>query len=155
MLALNSIILCMSGIVFPILWNKYRKLYNSYGILLAIEVVGYTIIGALIYTGIIGNAAYYLLETLLFSTISKNIICGGNRLRSIRYNSEQLRERYDNNSTIVSNSSSLIGFSISIIITIPVNISFILITLGVCIDNIFYYSAYRKSLSNLRIKKER
>lgn len=145
MIALNSIIICVSGVIFPILWNKYRRLYNTYSLLLLLEVIGYITIGILIYTGIIGNLAYYLLETFLFATISKNIICGGNRLRSMRYNSEKLREAYDNNSTIVANGSSLIGFGASFLITIPVNVSFILITLGVCIDNIFYYRVYKQN----------
>jgi len=148
MIALNSIIICTAGVLFPILWNKYSKLYKSYGYLLTAEGITYITIGILIVTGCISNTLYYILDTILFSLITKNIICGGNKLRAIRYNSEKIREEYDNNSTIVANFSSLLGFGISFVIMIPSNIAFIFITIGICIDNIFYYKAYKKSLSN-------
>ena len=146
MVALNSIIICIAGVIFPMIWNKHSKLYNTYGYLLLIEVIGYITIGTLICTNLIGNLSYYLLDTFLFAIISKNIICGGNKLRAMRYNSEKTREQYDNNANIVANFSSLLGFGISFLVTIPVNISFVLITFGVCIDNIFYYKAYKQSL---------
>lgn len=146
-IALNSIIMCLTGALFPILWNKYsEKLYRKYGYLLGLEAIAYISIATLILTGTITNKAYYLLDTLLFALISKNIICGGNKLRAKRYNSEDKREKYDNNSTLIANLSSLIGFGISFIFTIPVNIAFILITIGICFDNIFYYKAYRESI---------
>lgn len=146
MIAFNSIIMCLAGVLFPIIWNKYKNLYRIYGKLLLLEGVTYSIIGILIYTNAISNVAYYLLDTFLFAIISKNIICGCNKLRAVRYNSEIIREQYDNNSTIVSNFSSLLGFGISFIITISSSIAFILITIGICIDNIFYYRVYKQSL---------
>lgn len=145
-IAFNSIIMCLAGVFFPIIWNKHNNLYRSYGQLLFAEVIAYSIIGILICTGAISNVAYYLLDTFLFALITKNIICGGNKLRAMRYNSETVREQYDNNSTIVSNFSSLLGFGISFIVTIPVNMAFIFITIGICIDNVFYYKAYKQSL---------
>lgn len=148
MIALNSIVCCIAGVLFPIIWNKYGKLYCTYGYLLFAEVIGYVIIGFLICTGLISNLSYYLLDTFLFVLITRNIICGGNKLRNIRYNQET-RERYDNNSNIVANFSSLLGFGISFLITIPSNIAFVLITIGICVDNIFYYKAYKQSLPNL------
>lgn len=146
MIAFNSIIMCLTGVLFPIIWNKNKNLYKTYGKLLFLEGIAYLIIAILICTGVINNVAYYLLDTFLFALISKNIICGNNKLRATRYNSEELREQYDNNSTIISNFSSLFGFGISFIVIIPVNIAFVLITIGICIDNIFYYKAYKQSL---------
>lgn len=146
MIAFNSIIMCLAGVLFPIIWNKHKNLYRAYGQLLLVEGIVYSIVGILICTSAISNLAYYLLDTFLFALISKNIICGSNKLRAMRYNSEIIREQYDNNSTIVSNFSSLLGFGISFIVTIPVNIAFILITIGICVDNVFYYRVYKQSL---------
>lgn len=147
MVSLNAIILCIAGVLFPVVWNKYsNELYKKYGYLLSMEVIMYTLIVILILIGVIDNRAYYIIDTLLFAIITKNIICGTNRLTALRYNSKDKREKYDNNLNIVANLSSLIGFSISFLVAIPVNIAFILITIGICFDNIFYYQAYRESL---------
>lgn len=146
LIAFNSIILCIAGVCLPIVWNRYTQLYRSFGTLLVIEILAYSIICILICTNAIGNVAYYLLDTIIFSLISKNIICGGNKLRALRYNSATLREQYDNNSTVVANGSSLLGFGVSFMLTIPVNIAFIFITIGICVDNLFYYKAYKNSL---------
>ncbi|NOW85942.1 hypothetical protein B0H39_003823 [Clostridium beijerinckii] len=146
MIAFNSIIMCLAGVLFPIIWNKHKNLYRIYGQLLLLEGIAYSIIGILICTSSISNVAYYLLDTFLFALISKNIICGNNKLRAMRYNSETIREQFDNNSTIISNFSSLLGFGISFVVSIPVNIAFILITIGICVDNLFYYKAYKQSL---------
>lgn len=146
MIALNSIVICLDGVVFPMLWNKCPKLYKSYGYLLSAEGLTYTLIGVLVCLGLISNTLYYVLDTILFSLISKNIICGGNKLRAIRYNNETAREHYDNGSALVANFSSLLGFGVSYVVTLPNSVAFILITIGICIDNVFYYKAYKDSL---------
>lgn len=144
-ISLNAIVMCLVGIVFPILWNKKSDfMYRKYGYLLTIEGISYILLTILFICGLIDSKFYYLLDTLLFAIIAKNIICGGNRLRASRYKNED-REEYDNNSALVSNSSSLIGFTISFLFVIPTNIAFILIAFGIIIDNIFYYKAYKTS----------
>lgn len=137
--------MCLAGIVFPILWNKKSDfMYSKYEYLLTIEGISYILLTILFICGLIDSKFYYLLDTLLFAIIAKNIICGGNRLRASRYKNKD-REEYDNNSALVSNSSSLIGFTISFLFVIPTNIAFILIAFGIIIDNIFYYKAYKTS----------
>ncbi len=139
-------VICVSGILFPLIWNKYSvKLYTKYGHLLGIEAITYTLIAILVLAGSITNKTYYILDTFLFALITKNIMCGANKLRASRYNSDNKRERYDNNSDLISNLSSLMGFGISFIVTIPTNVAFILITIGICFDNIFYFKAYKQT----------
>ena len=139
-ISLESIVTCLAGVIFPTLWKKYSdKLYTKYGYLLTTEGILYTLICILLIGGYINYKAYYILDMLLFVVISKNIICGNNKLKAIRYKGET-REEYDNNINIVSNLSSLIGFTLSFILTIPVSLAFILITIGICFDNIFYYN---------------
>lgn len=117
-------------------------MYKKYGYLLTIEGIAYILLTVLIVLGIINTKFYYLLDTLLFAIVTKNIICGGNRLRASRYKDKD-REEYDNNSVLVANISSLIGFTISFLFKIPVSIAFIIMGFGVIVDNIFYYKAYK------------
>lgn len=149
MISLNSIILCIAGIIVPLLWNKYSDtLYLKYGYLLSIECILYSIIAFLVIFSFITPKAYYILDTFLFAIVTKNIISGNIKLKSLLYKDGQ-REKFDNNSNIASNASSLIGFTISLLIEFPISVGFILITIGICLDNIFYYNVYKKT-----IKKE-
>ena len=45
---------------------------------------------------------------------------------------------------MAANISSMIGFGISAIFTLSMKQAFILSTIGICIDNIFYYSAWKE-----------
>lgn len=151
MISLNLIILSISGIIFPLLWNKYSKLYNLYGFLMISESLGYIILGLLIYNDFITAFVYFIIDTILFALLSKNVACGATKLLSIRYNSEKGREKYDNNSSVVGNFSSLLGFIISFFISIPINYAFILMSIGIIIDNVFYYRVYRKNIKKKEI----
>ena len=142
--ALNSIVICLGGMLFPVLWNKRSdKLYKVYGYLLTTEGILYTLIGFLIVIGAIVPKMYYILDTLLFAIISKNVICGNNKLLAFRYKDN--REEYDNNYNIVANASSLIGFTLNILLSLDTNVAFILLTIGIIFDNIFYYQVYKES----------
>lgn len=149
LISINSIAICLGGIVIPYIWNKYSdKIYSYYGYILFSEIIFYSILVLLILFKIINNKIYYILDTFLFVFITKNIICGNNKLISIKYKNKE-REEYDNNLTIVSNSSSLIGFILSLFFHIDINIAFIFIWIGIVSDNIFYYISYKKSKKEL------
>lgn len=147
MISVNEIAICIAGIFIPIMWNKKsEKLYKTYGFLCNLETVLYIIICIMFLTSFITTKAYYILDTAFFCLVTKNIISGGNKLRAKRYNTEKDREQYDNNSQLVSNASSLIGFIISLVININVNIGFMLLTIGICVDNIFYYIGWKETI---------
>lgn len=88
---------------------------------------------------------YYIVDTILCSILTKNIICGLNKLKIYRYK-DDAREEYDNNVNVACNISSLIGFSISLFLSISKNIAFIFMGIGIVLDNIFYYKAYKLTL---------
>ncbi|QXE20436.1 hypothetical protein [Clostridium sp. 001] len=143
-IAFNSIVVCVSGVIVPTLWNKFSdKIYKEYGHFLIAETIGYIILMLLILNNIISNVAYCILDTFIFSIVSKNLICGNNKLKATRYLKNE-REKFDNNIVVASNGSSLIGFTVSLLFNIPSNIAFILTTIGICIDNIFYFKVYKE-----------
>ncbi|ALR90229.1 hypothetical protein [Clostridium butyricum] len=145
MISLNSICTCAGGIIMSFFWNKYSdKLYKKYGLMLTIEAVIYILLLIMLISYRMNLLAYYILDTLCFSLLTKNIICGGNKLRAKRYDSEIKRTEYDNNSQIAGNISSMIGFFLSAVFEFNMSQAFVLSTIGICIDNIFYYSAWKE-----------
>jgi hypothetical protein len=150
LIAINSMIICIFTIVIGHLWNKYKDiLFNYYLIFLIAEAILYVIavIIATIYNNLIG---FYILDTLIFSAISKNILIGGNTLKAIKYSNKESRNRYDNDIQIYSSIATLLGSSICIIINIPLVISFIFMFLGITLDNIYFGIEYLK----IKNKKE-
>lgn len=147
MISINSIMICVSGIFIPLLWNKYsERLYKTFGTLCNLETLLYAIICIMYLMSFITTKAYYILDTIFFCLVTKNMICGGNRLRAKRYNSEDKREEYDNNVQLVSNISSLIGFFISIMVNMKISVGFIFITVGICADNFFYHNGWKETI---------
>jgi hypothetical protein len=133
------------------LWNTYgNKLYRHYPVFLLFEGLFYTIITILMLTGIMSQKIYYIADTLIFAFITKNIVFGDNKLKVLRYEGE-LRNKFDNNSTIVINGACLIGFAISFVAGIPEIIAFIFLVIGMSVDNIFYYKAYRESKNKINV----
>lgn len=147
MISINSIAICITGILIPIMWNKKsEKLYKTFGALCNLETILYIIICIMYLMSFITTKAYYILDTVFFCLVTKNMICGGNKLRAKRYNTEDKREEYDNNVQLVTNISSLIGFLISLITNMNVSAGFILITIGICADNFFYYNGWKETI---------
>lgn len=144
-IAMNSIILCLATIIFGSVWERIGdKFYKHYGTLLISESVFYIALITLVLTNSISYKFYYLIDTLLFTFITKNIIFGGNKLKSKRYKDSD-RNSFDNNSTIVNNIASLLGFTISLLLNIDKTIAFLFMGIGVSVDNVFYYRAYKKT----------
>ena len=145
MISINSIVICIAGMTFPMMWNRYsERLYKKFGYMLTTEGILYIILTAAFITGFVTTKAYYIIDTLLYAVISKNILCGCNKLRVLRYKGNE-RETYDNNSNIIANFSSLIGFVLSSIIALDFYMSFVIMCFGAIVDNIFYYKAYKNT----------
>lgn len=151
-IALNQIVNCLSIVVLGSLWNKKsEKLFKYYPGF----CVGETILGicSTIWATTTDNImAYYIIDTLIFAIVTRNICCGGVKLRAIRHNTEEDREHFDNNN----NSSSAIATIIGSVIAMMLNLDFAtmlwLATLGNAIDNVFYIFIYRSTNSDKHAK---
>lgn len=137
-IAVSQIINCISIVIFGSLWNKYSdKLFQYYHLF----CIGETLLGVLstIFAIITKNiVSYYILDTLIFSIVTRNICCGGVKLKAIRYNSEELREKFDNNNNSASAIATILGSLMAIKLNLNFEIMLCIATIGNAIDNIFY-----------------
>lgn len=149
-IALNQIINCLSIIIIGAIWNrKSKKLFNLYPLYCILE----TLVGIVttVYVIISKNiVVYYILDTLVFAIITRNIICGGIKLRAIRYDTEDKREHFDNNNNSMSAIATILGSVIAMFLTLNFNTMIILATIGNCIDNIFYIVIWYKTNKQLK-----
>lgn len=145
LIALNQIINCVSIIIFGWAWNKKsEKLFKFYPAYCILE----TILGILTTIYVITSkdiVAYYLLDTIVFAVVTRNICCGGVKLRAIRYNSEEKREHFDNNNNSASSLATILGSIIAIFLNLDFATMICLATFGNAIDNIFYIFIFLKT----------
>lgn len=143
MLAANQIIECLSIVFFGELWKRNKKLFKHYPTFCVIETIAS--IGLAVYTVTTHNmVGYYILNTLIYAIFTRNIICGGIKLKAIRYSSEEQRERFDNNNNSVSSIATILGSLIAMVLNLSFSAMIIIAILGSTIDNIFYIYIYRK-----------
>lgn len=142
MIALANIIDCVSVIIFGSIWNKWSdKLFPFYPHFCIAETV--VTIGIAVWVLTSGHlAAYYMLSTIEMAIITRNMVCGGNRLQIIRYKTETEREHYKNNDNSAHALATIIGSCIAMIIHLPFSVMLVLATFGNCIDNIMYLFIY-------------
>lgn len=142
-IALNQIINCVSIILIGSLWNKKSdNLFKHYPTFCISE----TLLGVLstIWVIVSNNiVAYYIIDTLIFAIITRNICCGGVKLKAIRYNSEEKREQFDNNNNSSSAIATIIGSVIAMMLNLDFTIMLCIATFGNAIDNIFYLFIYK------------
>lgn len=152
-LSFASLANCILASIITKLWlKKSKKLYYFYGVMLGVEVIVYGILTVAFLGGAASPSMYYMGDAILNAVITRNIICGGTRLKALRYEGEE-REEYDNKNNYYSYITSIIGFAISSFITFSTPIGFILMFIGIAIDNIFYYQAFKEEKSK-EIQKE-
>lgn len=142
--ALNQIINCISIVLLGSLWNKKSdKLFNYYPLF----CIGETILGicSTVWATTTNNImAYYLIDTMIFAVITRNICCGGVKLRAIRYRTEKDRERFDNNNNSASAIATIIGSIIAMVLDLDFSIMLWIATFGNAIDNIFYIFIFKE-----------
>ena len=141
-LAVNQIVNCLSIIIFSRLWNKYSdKAFRFFPMYCIIEWV--TTIGTVLYYVITKSiVGYYILDTLAFAIVSRNIICGCIKLQALRYTTEVSREQYDNNCNSIYALATIIGSTISIWLDIDIMKMLCIAAIGNTLDNIFYICIY-------------
>lgn len=86
-----------------------------------------------------------MLDTLVFAIVTRNICCGGVKLRAIRYNTEEKREQFDNNDNSVCSIATIIGSIIAMFLNLDFAAMLCLATFGNAIDNVFYIAIFMKT----------
>ncbi len=144
-IALNQIINCLSIVIFGSLWNKKSdNLFKYYPVFCICETI-LGVMSTMWATTTHNIMAYYIIDTLIFAIVTRNICCGGVKLRAIRYNSEKDRECFDNNNNSSSAIATIIGSIIAILLNLDFNIMLWIATLGNAIDNIFYIFIFKNT----------
>ena len=137
LISLISLLSCIFTILISKAWNvNGDKIYKQYSILLIAESIFYFVLMILMINNILDKTIYYLLDGLLFAILTRNIICGGNKMKANRYIKEDM-EHFANNLVIYNNIASLMGYSIGSLFHIDIKLSFVIMFLGVSIDNLF------------------
>lgn len=142
-IATEQIINCISIIIFGFLWNKKSdKLFKYYPVFCVFEsVLGICTTAYAITTR--NLVSYYILDTFVFAVVTRNICCGGIKLRALRYDSEEKREHFDNNNNSVSSAATIIGSFIAMILHLNFSVMLCIATFGNMIDNIFYIFIFK------------
>ena len=144
-MSLASLINCILVAIITKAWlNKSKELYKTFGVLLGVEVISYGILTGLFLIRIADPFIYFMGDALMSAIITRNIICGGTRLKALRYEGEA-REVFDNKTTYYCNITSIIGYGFSTLVTLPTNLGFVFMFVGIAIDNIFYYKVFKNT----------
>lgn len=143
--AITNIIVCLSTILFSVLWNKKsNSLFKLYPTFCIIEIIISLVLLAYLLIFYLNLKFYYITNTIIFAVITRNICCGGIKLRAKRYPSEKEREKFDNTNNSFSAIATLIGSVISIFLKLPIEIMLILAFIGNVIDNIIYIIIFQQ-----------
>ena len=145
LLSIKTIIISVFSVLIPILWNSKlnKKLFNLFIIFCSIEPIVYILL--FIYIMIDDNlAVYFIIDCFIASSVTKNISCGLTKIKSIRYNTSNKRERYDNNYNIIYSISSLLGVILFTIFKFNFTTMLIISIIANILDNITYIIIYIK-----------
>ena len=150
LLSFSSLLSCILATIVLQVWLKYSdQLYKTFGISLFLEAVAFGLLTLSFLVGKATPSTYYLVDCILTSILTRNVISGGNRLKAIRYK-DQEREIFDNKSMMYCNIASILGFGFSSFITLNTKLAFGFMWVGIAIDNIFYYVVYRAENKNYK-----
>lgn len=143
-ISFEQIITCISTVIFSVAWNRAGdKIFKHYRKIMIAEIIADVILFADVI--IRGNLKFYfLLNVIIFAVITKNLSCGGIRMRAKVNPTEKQREAYDNNSNTVYALSTLAGTVIATIALPKINTLFFLALIGNTIDNLLYLNIYQK-----------
>lgn len=151
LMSLSQLLSCILTVVITQVWLKKSEIMylKTFKISLIVEVLLYGSILYMLFFNVFTPTAFYISDCILCSTITRNIINGGTRLKAIRYKGEQ-REIFDNKNMMLCNVASMIGYFISTIFVLPRFIAVLFMFLGLAIDNLFYLYAYHETNKNYK-----
>lgn len=143
-ISFENIVSCVGIALFGTIWNKYGdKLFKHYRKLVILEIIAdFYLFAHVILTG--NLKAYFIENILIFAFITKNMACGGTKMRAIVNPTPELREKYDNNANTIYAIATLIGATVSILYGFNLNTLFVFAFIGNIIDNFFYLYVYNK-----------
>lgn len=143
-ISFEQIISCIGIVVFGVIWNRYGdKLFKHYSKILLAEVIADGLLFG--HVLIVGDLkVYFLLNVIIYAVITKNLCCGGIRMRAKVNPTEELREKYDNNSNSVYAIATLLGTVVALMFSMKLNTLFVLALIGNISDNFAYFYIYQK-----------
>lgn len=140
----EQILCCISTIIFCKLWNKYSdRLFEHYNLIVIAEIVA----DAALFSHVLltdNLNFYFMFNVIIFALITRNVCCGGTKMRAKVNPTEKTREHYDNNNQIVSAVATLMGAGFAMAKSIDIKYLFIFALIGNIIDNFFYIYIYNK-----------
>lgn len=141
-ISFEQIFSCIGVALFGMLWNKFGdRFFNHYRLILLAETIADTFLFA--HVLITGDLKFYfVLNVIIYSVITKNLSCGGVKMRAKVNPTDKERERYDNNQNTCSAIASLLGAAIAIVTQPSLQTLFILALIGGVVDNFFYFYIY-------------
>ena len=143
-IGLEQILACVGTIIFCKAWNMYSdRLFKHYRLFLTLEIIA----DLILFTDVLIRSDlkfYFLLNIIIYSVITKNLSCGGVKIRAIVNPTEKEREQYDNNSSIVNAVVTLIGAGVAMMLDFDLRLLFVFAFIGNAIDNAFYIYIYNK-----------
>ena len=124
------------------LWNKFGdRFFNYYRLILLAEIIADAFLFA--HVLITGDLKFYfVLNVIIYSVITKNLSCGGVKMRAKVNPTDKERERYDNNQNTCNAIASLLGATLAILTQPSLHTLFILALIAGIIDNFFYFFIY-------------
>lgn len=146
--AITQIIGCISVIIFSSLWNKKSdSLFKFYPLFCILETIVSLLLLLYLLIFSLNLRFYYIANTIIFALITRNICCGGIKLRAKRYPNEKARETFDNINNSFSAIATIIGSGIAIILKLPIEIMLIIAFIGNIIDNIIYICIFYQKIN--------
>ena len=141
-ISFEQIFSCIGVALFGMLWNKFGdRFFNHYRLILLAETIADAFLFA--HVLITGDLKFYfVLNVIIYSVITKNLSCGGVKMRAKVNPTDKERERYDNNQNTCSAIASLLGAAIAIVAQPSLQTLFILALIGGVVDNFFYFYIY-------------
>ena len=143
-ISIENILQCLSTILFCWIWNKFSdRLFKYYGWITLAEIIA----DIVLFTDVLIRhdlKFYFLLNVLIYAIITRNMACGGTKMRAKVHPDEKLREQYDNNINIVCSVATVLGASVALFYQIPLKGLFILAFTGNIIDNVIYLIIFKE-----------
>lgn len=148
-ISIDQIIVCISTMFFGWLWNKFGdtlfKYFNVYCVfetIVTILFMSYTIATN-------DLKFYYICNSIVFALITRNIICGGTRLKAKVHPTDTERERYDNRTNSIDACATLIGSTLAITLDLDISILLFIACIGNTIDNFSYHYIWKLFNNNV------